>query len=182
MFVLIYIYGGLESQFWLGFLLVFQYYFKEFGVVVFVLNVWGFLGYGKYYFKLDNGFKWEDFVWDIGVLFDWIEQQFELDSCCVVVMGGFYGGYMVLVSMLYYNDCFCCGIDIVGISNFIIFLKNIKFYCCDLCWVEYGDECDLVMCWYLEQIFLMINVYKIIKLMFIVQGQNDFWVLASEVE
>ena len=59
-------------------------------------------------------------------LLDWIDQQEELDSSRIAVMGGSYGGYMVLASMTHFNQRLRCGIDIVGISNFVTFLKNTK--------------------------------------------------------
>ncbi|MEQ8703340.1 MAG: prolyl oligopeptidase family serine peptidase [Phaeodactylibacter sp.] len=180
--VLIYIHGGPESQFRPGFSPAFQYYLKELGVAVLAPNVRGSSGYGKHYLKLDNGFKREDSVRDIGALLDWVEQQPELDSRRVAVMGGSYGGYMVLASMSHYNDRLCCGIDIVGISNFITFLKNTKSYRRDLRRVEYGDERDPAMRRHLEQISPTTNAHKITKPMLIVQGQNDPRVPASEAE
>lgn len=180
--VLIYIHGGPESQFRPGFSPAFQYYLKELGVAVLAPNVRGSSGYGKHYLKLDNGFKREDSVRDIGALLDWIERQPELDSSRVAVMGGSYGGYMVLASMSHYNDRLCCGIDIVGISNFITFLKNTKSYRRDLRRVEYGDERDPAMRRHLEQISPTTNAHKITKPMLIVQGQNDPRVPASEAE
>lgn len=180
--VLIYIHGGPESQFRPGFSPAFQYYLKELGVAVLAPNVRGSSGYGKNYLKLDNGFKREDSVRDIGALLDWIEIQPELDCQRVAVMGGSYGGYMVLASMSHYNDRLCCGIDIVGISNFITFLKNTKSYRRDLRRVEYGDERDPAMRRHLEQISPTTNAHKITKPMLIVQGQNDPRVPASEAE
>ncbi|MBV6653191.1 MAG: S9 family peptidase, partial [Mameliella sp.] len=180
--VLIYIHGGPESQFRPGFSPAFQYYLKELGVAVIAPNVRGSSGYGKHYLKLDNGFKREDSVRDIGALLDWIEAQPELDSKRVAVMGGSYGGYMVLASMSHFNKRLCCGIDIVGISNFITFLKNTKSYRRDLRRVEYGDERDPAMRRHLEQISPTTNAHKITKPMLIVQGQNDPRVPASEAE
>lgn len=179
---LIYIHGGPESQFRPGFSPAFQYYLNELGVAVLAPNVRGSTGYGKNYLKLDNGFKREDSVRDIGALLDWIEQQPELDSGRVAVMGGSYGGYMVLASMSHFNNRLCCGIDVVGISNFITFLKNTKSYRRDLRRVEYGDERDPAMRRHLEQISPTTNAHKITKPMLIVQGLNDPRVPASEAE
>lgn len=84
------------------------------------------------------------------------------------VYGGFYGGYMVFVLMIDYGDCFVGGVNIVGIFDFKIFLLNIKGYWWDLCWVEYGDECDLEIVVFFEEISLFRNVVKINKLIFII--------------
>jgi len=71
-------------------------------------------------------------VKDIGALLDWIEKQPDLDAKRVAVNGGSYGGYMVLSSMFNYNDRIKCGVDIVGISNFVTFL-NIRRITGEIC-------------------------------------------------
>ena len=63
-------------------------------------NVRGSSGYGKTYLSLDNGMKRENAVRDIGALLDWVENQPGLDASRVAVMGGSYGGYMALASMV----------------------------------------------------------------------------------
>ena len=47
---------------------------------------------------------------------------------------------MVLASAVHYSDRLKAAVDIVGISNFVTFLKNTKDYRRDLRRVEYGDE------------------------------------------
>lgn len=180
--VLIYIHGGPESQYRPAFSSVFQYYLNELGVAVLAPNVRGSTGYGKSYLRLDDGYKREDSVKDIGKLLDWIEAQPELDPGRVAVMGGSYGGYMVLASMAHFNHRISCGIDVVGISNFVTFLKNTKSYRRSLRRVEYGDERDPKMRQHLEQISPTTNAHKISKPMLIVQGLNDPRVPASEAE
>lgn len=180
--VLIYIHGGPESQFRPGFSPTFQYYLNELGIAVLAPNVRGSTGYGKNFLKLDNGYLREDSVKDIGKLLDWIEQQPELDSSRVAVIGGSYGGYMVLASMAHFNSRLCCGIDIVGISNFVTFLENTKPYRRNLRRAEYGDERDPRMRRHLERISPANNAHKISKPMLVVQGQNDPRVPASEAE
>ncbi len=66
----------------------------------------------------------------------------EFDRSRVVVMGGSYGGYMSLASMVNYSDRLAGGIDVVGISNFVTFLTNTSAYRRDLRRAEYGDERD----------------------------------------
>ena len=56
---------------------------------------------------------------DIGALLDWIAKQPELDADRVGVVGGSYGGYMVLASLVDYNDRIRAGVDVVGISHFV---------------------------------------------------------------
>ena len=49
---------------------------------------------------------------------------------------------MSLAVQTTYNDRIKAGIDIVGISNFVSFLKNTQSYRRDLRRAEYGDERD----------------------------------------
>ncbi|MCK5076814.1 MAG: S9 family peptidase, partial [Calditrichia bacterium] len=154
----------------------------ELGIAIIAPNVRGSAGYGKSYLKLDNGFNRENSVKDIGKLLDWIETQKNFDSKKVGVFGGSYGGYMVLASMTNYNDRIACGVDIVGISNFVTFLKNTKEYRRDLRRVEYGDERNLKMETFLQKIAPINNAHKITKPLFVVQGLNDPRVPASEAE
>ncbi|MFQ5865380.1 MAG: S9 family peptidase [bacterium] len=180
--VLISIHGGPESQFRPYFRSTFQYYLNELGIAVLAPNVRGSAGYGKSYVRLDNAYNREQSVKDIGELLDWIEAQPELDANRIAVIGGSYGGYMVLASMTHYNDRLRAGIEIVGISNFVTFLKNTKEYRRDLRRVEYGDERDPKMREFLLKISPTTNANKISKPMFIAQGLNDPRVPASESE
>ena len=178
--VIINIHGGPEGQARPVFRSAIQAWVNELGAAVIRPNVRGSSGYGKSYLKLDNGFKREESVRDIGALLDWIETQPELDSDRVVVYGGSYGGYMVLASMVHYSDRLRAGVDVVGISNFVTFLANTKEYRRDLRRVEYGDERDSEMRAFLERISPANNVDKITRPLLVVQGLNDPRVPASE--
>lgn len=180
--VLIQIHGGPESQALPTFNPLIEFYARELGISVLVPNVRGSSGYGKRYLELDNGRKREDSVRDIGALLDWIGQQPELDAQRVAVIGGSYGGYMVLASMTHYNDRLRGGIDIVGISNFVTFLTNTQDYRRDLRRAEYGDESDPDMRKFLESISPLNKADRITKPLFVIQGANDPRVPASEAE
>ena len=155
---------------------------KNLGVAVVVPNVRGSAGYGKSYLALDNGFKREDSVRDIGALLDWIGTEADLDASRVAVYGGSYGGYMVLASAVHYSDRLRAAVDIVGISSFVTFLENTKDYRRDLRRKEYGDERDPRMRAHLEKISPLNNVDKIKIPMFVVQGQNDPRVPVTEAQ
>lgn len=180
--VVILIHGGPESQFRPYFSAITQYLVNELGVALIAPNVRGSAGYGKSWLQLDNGYKREDSVKDIGALLDWIATQKDLDAAKVIVYGGSYGGYMVLASMTHYSDRLLGGIDVVGISNFVTFLKNTKSYRRDLRRAEYGDERDPKMHAHLQAISPNNNAGKITKPLLVVQGLNDPRVPASESE
>ncbi len=180
--VLVRIHGGPEGQSRPLFSWSTQYFVNESNYAVIVPNVRGSAGYGKSYLKMDNGYKREDSVKDIGMLLDWIAEQDELDQSKVAVYGGSYGGYMVLASMTNFNDLIACGVDVVGISNFVTFLENTKDYRRDLRRPEYGDERDPKMRAFLNRISPTNNAKNITKPLFVVQGLNDPRVPASESE
>ena len=180
--VIISIHGGPEGQARPSFSSTYQLWMANLGAAVITPNVRGSDGYGKEYLSLDNGFKREDSVKDIGALLDWIETQPHLDSNRVAVYGGSYGGYMVLASAVHYSDRLKAAVDIVGISNFVTFLKNTKDYRRDLRRVEYGDERNPDMEAFLQNISPNNNVDQIQVPMFVVQGENDPRVPVTEAE
>jgi len=178
--VIIDIHGGPEGQSRPYFNPVMQYWVNELGCAVVQPNVRGSTGYGKTYLALDNGFNREHSVQDIGALLDWIAKQPELDASRVAVLGGSYGGYMVLAALTTYPERIKCGVDVVGISNFVTFLENTQSYRRDLRRVEYGDERDEKMREFLLRISPTTNAGKIRSPLFVAQGENDPRVPASE--
>lgn len=180
--VLIFIHGGPAAQFQPFFITTFPYYMNELGIAVLAPNVRGSTGYGRDYELLDNGYKREDSVKDIGALLDWIERQPELDASRVMVDGGSYGGYMVLASLVHYNDRLRGGITLSGFSSFITFLENTGDYRRDAQREEFGDERDQDMYEFLQKISPLDNAHKITKPVFIAQGLNDPRVPAGEAE
>lgn len=180
--VIINIHGGPEGQSQPGPQGRNSYYINDLGVAVIYPNVRGSSGYGKTFLALDNGYKREDSVKDIGALLEWIAKQPDLDKDRVLVTGGSYGGYMTLAVATNYNDLICCSVDIVGISNFNTFMKNTEAYRRDLRRVEYGDEREPKMAEFFEKISPLNNASKITKPLFVIQGKNDPRVPYTEAE
>ncbi len=180
--VVVSIHGGPEGQYRPRFSSTYQYFVKELGIAVIVPNVRGSSGYGKSYLKLDNGFLREDSVKDIGALLDWIANEEDFDPQRVAVMGGSYGGYMVLASLMHYSDRLAVGVERVGISNFVSFLENTQDYRRDRRRAEYGDERDPKMRAHLEQISPLNHAQMITRPLLISQGFNDPRVPVSESE
>lgn len=180
--VIINIHGGPEGQSRPAFSSSINYWVNELGAAVLVPNVRGSSGYGKSYLELDNGFKREDSVKDIGKLLDWIATRPELDASRVAVIGGSYGGYMSLACMTNFNARLKCAVDVVGISNFVTFLESTQEYRRDLRRPEYGDERDPKMREFLLKISPANNASKITKPLLVVQGKNDPRVPLTEAE
>ncbi len=167
------IHGGPEGQSRPDFLGRWNYLPRELGIAIFFPNVRGSEGFGKSFLAADNGFKREDSVKDIGAFIAALKKDDALDGSRLAVMGGSYGGYMVLASLIHHSAELRCGIDIVGISNFLTFLKNTQDYRRDLRRVEYGDEREPKMAAHLALISPTARAAEIKDPLFIVQGKND---------
>jgi dipeptidyl aminopeptidase/acylaminoacyl peptidase len=180
--VLIYIHGGPEDQYRPGWDPFVQFLVRELGYAVVAPNVRGSSGYGKSFLALDKGMLREDAVRDIGSLLVWIGVQPAFDREHVAVMGASYGGYMTLASLVSYGERLSGGVDAMGISNFVTFLRNTAPYRRDLRRAEYGDERDPAMRAFLDRISPLGNASRIKKPVLVVQGLNDARVPASESE
>ncbi|HBK54758.1 MAG TPA: S9 family peptidase, partial [Xanthomonadales bacterium] len=180
--VVISIHGGPEAQALPVFSSTYQLWLARLGAAVIVPNVRGSAGYGKTYVGLDDGYRREDSVRDIGALLDWIATQPDLDASRVALYGGSYGGYMVLAGAVHYSDRLKAAVDIVGISNFVTFLENTQDYRRDLRRVEYGDERDPEMRAFLQRISPLNQVERIRIPLLVAQGNNDPRVPVSESE
>ncbi len=178
--VIIHVHGGPESQFRPRFNGDFQLWIDELNVAIIAPNIRGSLGYGSHYITLDDGYKREAAVRDIGALLDWIALQPRLDKKRVAIFGASYGGYIALASAVHYSDRLRAAVDRVGISNFVTFLENTQDYRRELRRIEYGDERDPEMRSFLEDISPLNNVDKIKIPLFVQQGHNDPIVPMSE--
>jgi dipeptidyl aminopeptidase/acylaminoacyl peptidase len=180
--VIIFVHGGPEGQYRPSFNSAFQMWVGELGAAVIAPNIRGSTGYDSEFVSLDDGFRREDAVKDIGALLDWIANQPELDENRVAIYGGSYGGYIVLASAVHYSDRLRAGVDVVGISNFVSFLETTEDYRRDLRRHEYGDESDPEIRAFLERISPLNNADRIDIPLLVTQGQNDPRVPVSESE
>ena len=97
-------------------------------------------------------------------------------------MGGSYGGYMVLSSLMHHSDRIRAGIDVVGISDFATFLTNTEDYRRDLRRAEYGDERTPEMQQLFAEISPLRHAERIRSRLFVAQGRNDPRVPYTEAE
>ncbi len=180
--VIVIIHGGPSSQSRPGFRGSANYYLNELGVALVYPNVRGSLGYGRKFLTLDNGFKREDSVKDIGSVLEWIRRDRSFDSKRIAVMGGSYGGFMTLASMVRFNSIIRCGVDNVGVANIATFLRDTSDYRRANRRTEYGDERKSDMRAFLDRISPANNADKIRAPLLIVQGKNDPRVPVTEAE
>ncbi len=98
------------------------------GYAVLQVNFRGSTGYGKRFLNAGNrewGGKMHDDLID-GV--NWAVQQGVADPERIAIYGGSYGGYAALVGLTFTPEVFCCGVDIVGPSNLVTWMKTVPPY------------------------------------------------------
>ncbi|HET7479452.1 MAG TPA: S9 family peptidase [Rubrobacteraceae bacterium] len=174
--VIVNVHGGPESQSRPGFAPVTQYLIHR-GYAVFAPNVRGSTGYGKEYTHLDDVELRMDSVKDLAHAAHWLREQ---GHERVAVMGGSYGGFMVLAALTEYPDLWSAGVDIVGIANMVTFLENTGSYRRRLREPEYGSlEKNRE---FLESISPIHKAEKITAPLMVVHGKNDPRVPVGEAE
>jgi dipeptidyl aminopeptidase/acylaminoacyl peptidase len=168
--LLVYIHGGPESQFRPGFNALIQYA-VHLGFSVLAPNVRGSTGYGRRYTHLDDVTLRMDSVKDVISAVEASKAVVNVDPRKIVAWGGSYGGFMVLACLYSEPDLWAAGVDIVGISNFVTFLRNTGAWRRRLRIPEYGDpEKDKD---FLEKISPNNNAHLIKAPLFIIHGVHD---------
>ncbi|HEX2729504.1 MAG TPA: S9 family peptidase, partial [Rubrobacteraceae bacterium] len=174
--VIINVHGGPESQSRPGFAPVTQYLLNR-GYAVFSPNVRGSTGYGKEYTHLDDVELRMDSVRDLAHAAYWLRER---GHERVAVMGGSYGGFMVLAALTEYPDLWSAGVDIVGIANMVTFLENTGSYRRALREPEYGSLDKNRE--FLESISPIHKAEKIRAPLMVIHGKNDPRVPVGEAE
>jgi dipeptidyl aminopeptidase/acylaminoacyl peptidase len=174
--VIVNVHGGPESQSRPGFAPVTQYLLHG-GYAVFFPNVRGSTGYGKAYTHLDDVELRMDSVKDLACAALWLRER---GHQRIGVMGGSYGGFMVLAALTEYPELWTAGVDIVGIVNLVTFLENTGRYRRALREPEYGSlERDRK---FLESISPIHKAEKIRAPLMVIHGKNDPRVPVGEAE
>jgi dipeptidyl aminopeptidase/acylaminoacyl peptidase len=109
------------------------------GIGVFAPNVRGSAGFGKRFVNLDNGALRHDGVRDIEACVKWAIASGGADPKRIGIMGGSYGGYMVMAGLTRYPRLFAAGADLFGIVNFETFFAHTEPWMAAISTVEYGD-------------------------------------------
>ncbi len=130
--------GGPEGQERPRFRSVYQALLAQ-GIGVFAPNVRGSSGFGKRFVNLDNGALRFDGVRDIEASVRHLVDAGLADAERVGIMGGSYGGYMVMAGLADYPELFAAGANLFGVVNFETFFANTEPYIAAISTVEYGD-------------------------------------------
>ena len=177
--VIVSVHGGPEGQDRPGFNAVYQYFLAR-GYTVLAPNVRGSTGYGKTYTHLDDVRLREDSVKDLAASVEWLKTQGGADPRRIAVMGGSYGGYMVLAAITLYPELWSAAVEMYGIANFETNLRNTSGYRRKQREREYGTLAgDLD---FLKSVSPIYKVERIRAPLFVLQGRNDPRVPYTESE
>ncbi len=176
---LVLVHGGPESQsrpvLW-GRYAAPQYLLSQ-GIALLVPNVRGSTGYGKAYAHADDVELRMDSVRDLIAATDWLAASGEIDQDRIGVMGGSYGGFMVLAAITEMPERWAAAIDLFGIANFETFLEFTGPWRRRHRAREYGSDPD-----FLRTISPIHKAARIRTPLLVIQGDHDVRVPQEESE
>jgi len=171
--------GGPEGQERPGFNSTYQALLAR-GIAVFAPNVRGSSGFGKRFVNLDNGALRVDGVADIQSSVAHVVSNGVADPKRIGIMGGSYGGYMVMAGLTEYPDLFAAGANLFGVVNFETFFKHTEPWMAAISTIEYGDpatQADL-----LRRLSPIHRVDRVVAPTLVLHGANDTNVPVVEAE
>jgi len=109
------------------------------GIGVLAPNVRGSAGFGKRFLHLDDREKRFDGVRDIESSVRYLVDEGLADPERLGIMGGSYGGYMVMAGLTEYPDLLAAGANLFGVVNFETFFEQTEPWMAAVSTTEYGD-------------------------------------------
>ena len=150
------------------------------GIAVLTPNVRGSTGAGKLFVELDNGPLRVNGVTDIADTSDYMVKAGLADPARLGIMGGSYGGYMVMAGVTEFPRMFAAGVNLFGVVNFDSFFKYTQPWMAAISTVEYGDPVkDKAM---LARLSPLTNIAKVTTPLLVLHGANDTNVPVIEAE
>jgi dipeptidyl aminopeptidase/acylaminoacyl peptidase len=177
---LVMVHGGPGGQAQVGYFALTQALVNH-GYVVFDINNRGSTGYGKTFYAMDDRKHGEADLGDVVASKQMLAATGYVDAARIGIIGGSYGGYMVLAALTLQPDAFKAGVDLFGISNWIRTIENTPPWWAsfkDALIAEIGDpkkDADR-----LRRISPLFNASKIKAPLMVLQGANDPRVLQVE--
>lgn len=150
------------------------------GIAVFAPNVRGSSGFGRTFVNLDNGALRENGVRDIEATTNAILAMGVGDPQRLGIMGGSYGGYMVMAGVTQYPQMFAAGVNMYGVVNFETFFAQSEPWMAAISTVEYGNpatEADM-----LRRLSPIHNISRVQTPLLVMHGANDTNVPVVEAE
>ncbi len=179
--VLVSVHGGPGGQSRLSYSARIQYLVNH-GYAVIAVNNRGSSGYGKTFYKSDDQKHGEVDLMDCIKAKDYLASLDYIDTTKIGIIGGSYGGYMVMAALAFQPEAFDVGVNIFGVTNWLRTLKSTPSWWESFrkaLFAEMGDPYteDSVRLYRISPLFHAGNVTKPLM---VLQGANDPRVLQVE--
>jgi dipeptidyl aminopeptidase/acylaminoacyl peptidase len=177
---LVWVHGGPGGQTRKGYSALIQYLVNH-GYVVLGINNRGSSGYGQTFYMADDQKHGKEPLWDCVEARKYLASLPHVDKDRIGIIGGSYGGYMVLAALAFQPDVFAVGVDIFGVSNWLRTLESIPAWWeaqRQALYKEIGDpvaQKDM-----LREISPLFHADRIRKPLIVLQGANDPRVIKPE--
>jgi dipeptidyl aminopeptidase/acylaminoacyl peptidase len=151
------------------------------GYAVIDVNNRGSSGYGKTFFTADDRKHGREPLWDCVEAKKYLTSLGYVNPDRIGIMGGSYGGYMVLAALAFRPEEFAVGVDIFGVSNWVRTLQSIPPYWeaeRKALYAEIGDPVSQAQM--LRDISPLFHADKIVRPLMVLQGANDPRVIKPE--
>ena len=179
---LVWVHGGPGGQSRVGYNELLQYLVNH-GYAVYAINNRGSSGYGKTFFAMDDRKHGDADLGDCIASKKMLTDTGWVDGGRIGIIGGSYGGYMVLAALAFRPTEFAAGVDIYGVSNWVRTLESIPAWwgpIRDGLHKELGNPA--VDGEYLRKISPLFHADKIERPLLVLQGEKDPRVLKAESE
>jgi dipeptidyl aminopeptidase/acylaminoacyl peptidase len=177
---LVWVHGGPGGQTRTGYSALIQFLVNH-GYVVLGINNRGSSGYGKTFFTADDRKHGREPLWDCVEAKKYLKSLGYVDANRIGIIGGSYGGYMVLAALAFKPEEFKVGVDIFGVANWIRTLESVPPYWESFrkaLYKEIGDpQKDRQMLMDTSPLF---HADQITKPLLVLQGANDPRVIKPE--
>jgi dipeptidyl aminopeptidase/acylaminoacyl peptidase len=177
---LVWVHGGPGGQTRKGYSALIQYLVNH-GYVVLGINNRGSSGYGQSFYVADDQKHGKEPLWDCVEAKKYLASLPYVDPSRIGIIGGSYGGYMVLAALAFQPEVFTLGVDLFGVANWVRTLESIPPY-----WEaqrlalykEIGDpvkQLDM-----LKEVSPLFHADQIKRPLMVLQGANDPRVIKPE--
>jgi dipeptidyl aminopeptidase/acylaminoacyl peptidase len=134
-------------------------------------NVRGSGGFGRAFEEADNGPGRLEAFKDIEATGRWAASQPWADPDRVIIYGGSYGGYTVLVGLTRMPQLWRAGVNLFGVANMKTFMSTTSGFIREIFLLEFGDPNKDAA--FLTSISPLEDVNKIVDPLFVYAGAND---------
>lgn len=124
---LVMVHGGPGGQSRVGYS-AFTQYLVNHGYAILLVNNRGSSGYGKTFYKMDDKKHGDVDLKDCIEAKGYFETLGWVDMDKIGIIGGSYGGYMVMAALAFEPEAFEVGVNIFGVTNWLRTLKSIPPY------------------------------------------------------